>query len=128
MSTLPEALNEAWENRRGPAVFGTVDVRGTANLVYVSCVWRLSERQFLIADNYFHKTRANILAESRGALLFITRQGKSYQVKGSIDYHTSGDIYETLKRWNAERNRDFPPVGAAVLNIEEVYGSADRLA
>jgi hypothetical protein len=125
---LPEVVREAWEDRDGPAIFGTVNVKGEANMVYVGCVWKLSEEQFLIADNYFHKTQANIIARSSGSLLFLTNEGKSYQIKGSIDYYTSGEIYETMKRWNAEKSTELPGVGAAVLNIEEVYRGSEKLA
>jgi len=127
MAALPQVVTEAWEDRKGPAIFGTVNVKGMANLVYVGCVWRLNDEQFVIADNYFHKTQANIIAQSSGSLLFITNEGKSYQVKGSVDYHTSGEIYETMKRWNAEKNPELPGVAAAVLNIEEVYRGAKKL-
>ena len=124
MTVLPEVVTEAWEKQKGPAVFGTVDVEGTANLVYVSCVWKLTDEQFVIADNYFHKTRANIIARSRGSLLFLTSGGTSYQIKGSINYHTSGEAYERMKDWNSPER---PGVGAAVLTVDEVYRGAERL-
>jgi predicted pyridoxine 5'-phosphate oxidase superfamily flavin-nucleotide-binding protein len=127
VTNLPEVVNRAWEDRNGPAVFGTVSDEGVANLVYVGAVWKLSDDRFLIADNYFHKTQANIFAGSKGSLLFLTSERKSYQVKGSIDYYTSGEIYETMKRWDHELNPDLPAVGATVLNVEEVYRGSQRL-
>ena len=127
MPTMPDMLIDAWEHRRGPAVFGTVNAEGQPNVIYVNCVWRLNEWQFVIADNYFHKTKANIEAGSEGALLFLSSTGGSYQVKGSIDYHTSGEVYETMKRWNDEMDPSRPGVGAAVVNVEEVYRGAERV-
>jgi len=127
MSRLPRLVSEAWEDREGPAVFGTVDTEGTANLVYVNCVWKLNEEQFVIADNYFHKTRANMDAGSRGSLLFLTSKRKSYQVKGAIHYHTSGKIYDTMRLWNADIDPNRPGVGATVIRVEEVYCGAEKL-
>jgi len=128
VARLPEDVREAWEDRKGPAVFGTVNAEGAPNVVYVNCVWMLNERQFLVANNYFHKTQENIIAGSRGSLLFLSDRGGSYQVKGSVAYHTSGEVYETMKRWNDAMDPERPGVGAAVLTVEEVYKGAERLA
>ena len=127
LAGLPEDVREAWEERKGPAVFGTVNAEGVPNVVYVNCVCVLNEEQFVIADNYFHKTQANILAGSPGSLLFLSERGGSYQVKGSVGYHTSGEAYETMKRWNDAMDPERPGVGAAVLNVEEVFRGAERL-
>ena len=124
---LPEDVREAWEERKGPAVFGTVNIEGVPNVVYVNCVWILNEEQFVIADNYFHKTQANIMAGSPGSLLFLSERGGSYQIKGAVAYHTSGEVYETMKRWNDAMDPVRPGVGAAVLKVEEVFNGADRL-
>ena len=124
---LPEDVREAWEARKGPAVFGTVNVQGVPNVVYVNCVWMLNGEQFVIADNYFHKTQANIIAGSAGSLLFLSERGGSHQIKGSVTYHTSGEVYETMKRWNDAMDPELLGVGAAVLNVEEVYKGAERL-
>ena len=94
MSALPEVAAQAWEKRQGPIVLATVDSLGGPNIIYATCVRRSGEDQIVIADNYFAKTRANILAGSKGSLLFITQDGKAYQVKGVFEYLTSGEIYE----------------------------------
>ncbi len=121
MCRLPRAVSEAWDDRKGPAVLGTVNIEGTPNLVCVSCVWRLNEEQFLIADNCFHKTRANMMANSSASPLFITARMSAYQIKGRIDYRTSGDIYKLMKCRNAQKGPGRPGAGAAVLKLEEVH-------
>ena len=50
----------------------TVDGAGVPNAIYATCVSRFDEETLVVADNYFNKTRKNILSGSKGSLLFIT--------------------------------------------------------
>ena len=50
----------------------------------------LAKTSSFIADNFFFKTRANIEAGSPAALLFLTNDGKSYQIKGTIELLAEG--------------------------------------
>ena len=124
MTRLPEAVLQAWEDRNGPIVLTTVDQDGTPNAIYATCVRRIDDEHLTVADNFFSKTQANIKSGSKGSLLFITGEGKSYQVKGSIEYATSGEYFDNMKSWNG----DLPGHAAAVLCNEEVYSGATKLA
>lgn len=124
MPALPKVVSEAWEKRDGPIVLATVNQDGVPNAIYATCVKKYGEDKIVIADNYFHKTRANIKAGSPGSLLFITEDRESYQIKGSIDYQQSGEIYEDMKDW---LNPKHPGVAATILNVEKVYSGSDRL-
>lgn len=124
MTTLPEKVNAAWEAREKTIVLSTVDKDGTPNAIYATCVSRYDEDTFVVANNYFSKTMQNILTGSKASLLFITTEGKSFQLKGQLAYHTSGPIYEDMKRWNPTKH---PGHGAAALKVEEVYNGATRL-
>ncbi|MCD4700093.1 MAG: pyridoxamine 5'-phosphate oxidase family protein [Phycisphaerae bacterium] len=123
MAALPEIVSKAWDDRKGPVILATVDAGGALNAIYATCVKKFSEAKLVIADNFFSKTRANIQAGSSGALLFITNEGKAYQVKGRIDYLTSGEIFDDMKSWNGDR----PGHAAAVVNVEEVFAGAEKL-
>lgn len=124
MKEIPEAVRSAWINRDGPIVFATVDRAGVPNAIYASSVQAYDDTTFVIADNYFHKTRANLLAGSRGALLFITKARRSYQLKGRITYHTSGPVFDTMKQFNRS---DLPGIAAAALHVEQVFCGAEQL-
>ena len=124
MAALPEAVNKAWENREGPVVLTTVDAEGNPNAIYATCVRRLSDDTLVVADNFFSKTRANILAGSKGSLLFITKEGKSFQVKGTIEYHTEGAVFDDMKQWNPAK---LPGHAAAALKVEHVFCGAEKL-
>jgi predicted pyridoxine 5'-phosphate oxidase superfamily flavin-nucleotide-binding protein len=124
MPALPEKVSEAWENREGPIILSTVNEDGIPNAIYATCVSKFSEDTIVVANNYFSKTLKNILAGSKGSILFITKEGKSYQLKGSIEYHKDGRIFEDMKKWNPKKH---PGHAAAALKVEEVYTGAERL-
>jgi predicted pyridoxine 5'-phosphate oxidase superfamily flavin-nucleotide-binding protein len=125
MMVLPKKVSKAWDDKDGPVIFSTVDEDGIPNAIYVTCVAKYGEEMLLVADNFFDKTRKNIFSGSKGSMLFITSKGKSYQVKGSIEYHKEGDIFEDMKKWNPTKH---PGHAAVALKIEEVYSGAEKLS
>jgi predicted pyridoxine 5'-phosphate oxidase superfamily flavin-nucleotide-binding protein len=126
MATLPEVASKAWEDREGPAVFTTVDEKGVPNTIYVTWVRKIGDDKMVVADNKFHKTRANIMAGSKASLLYITKEKKAYQIKGSLEYLTDGEIYEDMK--NGWLDKKYAGNAATVIHIEEVYSGAEKLA
>ena len=102
----------------------TVSENGMPNSIYATCVSKYNESTLVIADNYFDKTRTNIKNGSKGSILFIANSGKSYQVKGSIEYHTEGEIFDDMKTWNPTTH---PGHAATVLKVEEVYSGSEKL-
>lgn len=124
MAKLPEVVCKAWENREGPVIFTTVDDNGNPNSIYATCTSKYSEEHIVIANNYFSKTLSNLLAGSKGSILFMTKEGKSFQIKGSLEYHQTGAIFDDMKKWNPAKH---PGHGAAVLKVEEVYSGAEKL-
>jgi len=125
MSVLPDIVSKGLDDREGPAIFTTVSQAGIPNSVYVGFLHEFGKDKLVVADNYFHKTRDNIFTGSKGVLLFITKEGKAFQVKGAIDYEKSGEIYDDMK--NNWLDAKYPGHAAVVLNVEEVYSGAQQL-
>ncbi|OGJ87404.1 MAG: pyridoxamine 5-phosphate oxidase [Candidatus Raymondbacteria bacterium RifOxyA12_full_50_37] len=125
MRKLPDVVTQAWENREGPVVFTTVDTNGMPNAIYATCVKLIGGDKFVIADNYFSKTRKNILSKSKGAVLFIDKIGTSYQIKGPIEYDMKGEAFADMKTWLDPK---FPGHAAAAVCASEVYSGSERLA
>lgn len=125
MSVLPEKVSKAWDARKGPVIFATVDENGIPNAIYATCVSKFDDDTIVIADNYFDKTRKNIFAGSRGSLLFITGEDEAFQLKGTIEYHTEGTVFDDMKQWNPKQH---PGNAAAVLKVEEVYSGSEKLS
>lgn len=124
MPILPENVRRDWEDRQTPAVLATVGADGVPNVIYVTCINRFGEDRIVIADNYFHKTRANILSGSKGALLFRSKSGTCYQIKGHFEYLHEGPVFDDMKLWNLPGK---PGKAAAALVIEEIFTGAERL-
>ncbi|PIQ08748.1 MAG: pyridoxamine 5-phosphate oxidase [Ignavibacteriales bacterium CG18_big_fil_WC_8_21_14_2_50_31_20] len=124
MAVLPELVMQAWEKREGPIVFTTVDTKGIPNAIYATCVTLYNPETIVIADNRFQKTRNNIFNGSKGSILFLTDEKKSFQIKGSIEYHKTGSIYDDMKKWNPAR---LPGHAAVALKVEEVYSGAEKV-
>lgn len=79
-----------------------------------------------MANNKLHKTLENIKTGTKASILYITKGKKAFQVKGSLDYLTEGDIYDDMK--NNWLDKKYPGHGAVVLTVEEVYSGAEQLA
>lgn len=124
MAKLPEIASKGWESRKGAVVLTTVSKDGVANSIYATCVSKYDDETLVVADNYFDKTRANILSGSDGVLLYITEEDKAFQVKGSIEYCTEGPMFDDMKKWNPEKH---PGHAAVVIKIEEVFKGAEKL-
>jgi len=124
MAALPEQVLQAWEEREGPVVLTTVDADGKPNAIYATCTAIYGTDRIVVADNYFAKTQANILAGSKGSLLFITKDTKSYQIKGSIAYIKEGAVFDDMKQWNPTKH---PGHAAAAVSVEEVYSGSEKL-
>ena len=124
MASLPEVVRNAWKDRNGPVVLATISDTGMPNIIYATCVGMFGTDKLVVADNFFNKTRTNILAGSKGSLLFITKDQKAYQVKGSFEYHKDGEIFDDMRKWNPPEH---PGHAAAVLKVEQVYSGAEQL-
>ncbi len=124
MKKLPEIASKAWDNRQDAVIFSTVSADGLPNSIYATSVTKHNENSIVVANNFFKKTMENIRSGSTGSILFITKDNKSYQIKGKIEYFTEGEIFEEMKKWNPAR---LPGHGVAVIAIEELYAGAERL-
>lgn len=124
MAMLTDELIQAWDNREPAVVLTTVDADGKPNSIYASCASRFGDDAVVIANNYFSKTMDNLQSGGSGAVLFITKDRKAYQLKGPLEYHTQGEIFDDMKKWNPEKH---PGHGAAVLRVKEAYSGANKL-
>lgn len=124
MAKLTAEILDAWKRRNGPVVLTTVAADGTPNAIYATCVGAFGEDTLVVADNYFDKTRQNLLAGGKGSILFTTDDKKAFQVKGRMAYHQAGPVFDDMKRWNPAKH---PGHGAAALQVEAVYSGAQKL-
>jgi len=125
MAVLPAVIVEALKKRNGPAVFATTDGTAKPNIVYVGGMNQFGDDRLVVADNFFDKTRANVkTGPGTGCLLFMTTDNKAYQIKGRLEYHTKGEIFESMKKWNPA---SLPGHAVVALVAEEAYSGATRI-
>lgn len=124
MAQLPESVRGAWAHRSGPVVLTTVNEQSMPNAIYATCVALYDAETLVVADNYFDKTKRNIVNGSSGSILFITDDNKAFQIKGVLSYHKSGPIFEHMKTWNPDKH---PGHAATALTVSEVYSGAEKL-
>jgi len=124
MTTMPNEVIQAWDDREGPIILTTINDEDVPNAIYASCVSKYDNETIIIADNYFKKTKENILNNRHASILFITNKGKSYQIKGEINYFTDGEYFEDMKLWNPTKH---PGHAAAVLKVEQVFSGSKQL-
>jgi len=124
MSSLPERVSQAWKNREGPAILTTVDANRVPNSIYVTCVGMQGDDRMVVADNYFNKTRQNVKLGGIAALLFIDKTGKAYQIKGTMEYHTEGAVFDGMKCWNPKKH---PGHAALAIRVEQIFSGSEKL-
>jgi hypothetical protein len=105
-------------------ILTTVAPDGTPNAIYVGIVGRFDDSTFFVANNYFHKTKQNILSGSKASLLFLTKERKSFQIKGTIELQKNGPVFDEMQRINPTK---YPGHSAAVLHVEDVFSGAEHL-
>jgi len=124
MTKLNEKILKEWENRQGPIVFTTVNEAGVPNSIYATCVNNYNDEFLVVADNYFDKTKNNLMVNQEASILFYTKDDNAYQVKGTVEYLKSGVIVEDMKKWNPEKH---PGNAAAALKVREVYSGSEKV-
>ncbi|MDO9465285.1 MAG: pyridoxamine 5'-phosphate oxidase family protein [bacterium] len=123
MAKLPEAVRKAIDKQDVFSV-ATCSSEGVPNVVYVSWLKVIDDETVLISDNYFSKTRSNILSNPKMAFVVSDKDKGSFQVKGSVERLTDGPMFEEMQEWVRD---DLPRVAAVVLHVAEVYNGAKRL-
>lgn len=123
MAKLPEVVQTTLANFQAPVIFTTVDKAGVPNSVYCM-LSKVTEDTLIICDNYFNKTRANILSGSTGSILLSTADMKTYQIKGAIEYLSSGELFQEI---HDKVDAKHPRVAIMVLHVETVFSGAEQL-
>lgn len=124
MVQLPKIITEAWQQRNNIVVLTTTDKSGLPNAIYATCAAQYNANTYVIADNYMNKTRKNILEGSKASLLFMTKEGTAYQLKGKVVYHKHGPIFDNMKTWNPAQH---PGQAAVAIEVDEAYCGAEIL-
>lgn len=124
MITIPQNIISEWENKQAAIVLTTISAAGVPNSIYATQTALFGANKVLVANNKFHKTLQNISENEKVTLLFITKQTKAYQLKGTVKHETEGAAFDDMKKWN---RADLPGLGVAVITVDEIFSGAEKL-
>jgi uncharacterized protein len=124
MTKIPTEVLESMK-KADVFILASSNREGVSNVVYIGYIRALDDETVLIADNQMVKTLANLLDNPQAAFTFRDELVGSYQIKGSVEYHTDDEYHEQVKSWCKPH---LARKGAVVMHVEEVYNGAKRLA
>lgn len=105
------------ENAEGKAL--ATHVPDCLHVVPVSTV-KVKNNQILLVNYFMGKTLKNI-QENPGVSLACWRGLEGYQIKGTVQYVTEGDIFDSMKAMVYEMLPDRVVKGVLILTPAEVY-------
>ncbi len=123
MVKLPQQVKKAIQQQEVFPVATSSD-DGIPNVVYIKFLKPVDDKTILIADNYLHKTRKNILNNGNITFTVLDDDKGSFQVKGISERLTKGQMYNEVQNWVP---KELPREAAVVMHVKEVYNGAKKL-
>lgn len=125
MIKIPQDIKNLLE--KSIVAFGTCDKSGKPNVVAVACCKVVTANQVLITDNFFNKTRANLLANDQVSLAFWepvdnSAGNQGFQLKGTAEYLTQGP-WKVIVDADPD-NEGLAHKGAVLVTISEIWDLA----
>ncbi|MFA5293791.1 MAG: pyridoxamine 5'-phosphate oxidase family protein [Phycisphaerae bacterium] len=121
MAKLPDAVKKAI-SKQELFCLATSTSKGIPNVVYVKYLKVVDDQTILIADNYFNKTRDNILNNGKIAFAVLDDEKGSFQIKGTAQRLIEGTMFDEVQKWVPEK---LPKAAAVVMHVEEIYNGAE---
>jgi predicted pyridoxine 5'-phosphate oxidase superfamily flavin-nucleotide-binding protein len=73
-------------------------------------------------DNFLNKTRKNLEENPFATITFWNPETlEGYQVKGTVETKSTGDLYEQIKSEIHAKRPDLPVKAIVILKVEEIY-------
>ncbi|WP_319507936.1 pyridoxamine 5'-phosphate oxidase family protein [uncultured Methanolobus sp.] len=103
--------------------FATASKDGVPNVIPIGmCMLQEDSETVWIVDNYFLKTKENILANPKGAIYVWGPEIKGcFQIKGDIEVIDSGEEYEAMRKIVKEIGERFPAKLLMKMKITDVF-------
>ncbi len=103
---------------------------GMPNVVPMTFVKALDDATVLIADNYMDKGARNLEENPHVSICVWNLETKqAYQIRGAVEIHRSGSVYDEMVAWVKESKPDAPAKAAVVMTVTNVFvchSGADR--
>jgi uncharacterized protein len=121
MAKIPDVVKKAISKQELFCV-ATSTSKGIPNVAYIKYLKVVDDQTILIADNYLHKTRDNIVNNGKIAFAVLDEEKGSFQIKGTARRLTEGTMFEEVQKWVTEK---LPKAAAVVMHVEEIYNGAE---
>jgi len=121
MVTLTPEMKETFaRNKLFPVA--TASKKGIPNVAPIAFVVMVDDETLWLADNFMHKTLANVKENPHAAVyIYDADLKKCFQIKGSIEIKTAGPDYEKMKKMVHEKKPGLPAKSLLVMKITEVF-------
>lgn len=129
MAKMPQVVLEKFADMEAAKFMATVDEDGTPNVVPILSIMPFGEETLMFVDMMMNKTRKNLLANGKVAVSVLTKDGISYQVKGTFqEFQTSGPLFDMfashpLLRYNAYSG----PRAVGLIHVDSLYTACPPL-
>jgi hypothetical protein len=129
MAKMPAPVMEKFAEYEAAKFMATVDEDGMPNVVPILSVMPFGEEMLVFVDIMMNKTKKNLLANRKVAVSVLTKEGISYQVKGTFEeFQTSGPLFDMfashpLLKYNAYSG----PRAIGTIRVDSVYTACPPL-
>lgn len=129
MAAMPQNVMEKFADMEAAKFMATVDENGDPNVVPVLSIMPFGEDRLVFVDMMLNKTKKNLLANRKVAVSVLTRDGISYQAKGTFEgFQTSGPLFDMfashpLLKYNAYSG----PRAVGLIRIDSLYTACPPL-
>lgn len=121
MVVLTEEIKAAMATMKAFPV-ATASNDGWPNVVPIAFVELMNDETIWLADNFMRKTLANILENPKISINVWGPETKGcYQIKGEVDYKTSGPDFEKMQFTVRAKMAQAPAKGLLVMKITDVF-------
>jgi predicted pyridoxine 5'-phosphate oxidase superfamily flavin-nucleotide-binding protein len=126
---IPEYIQEVINNQE-LHILSTSTKNGVPNIIYLKFLKVYNDKQILVANNKFFKTEKNLIENPKISFVVLdTENKKSYQIKGTTEFHKDDLVFEDTAKWVEEKRSSSKiyPKSGVVVNVEEIYCGAEKV-
>lgn len=103
-------------------IMATASKDGKPNGVPIGLSRIISDDEFLLVDNFMHKTRQNIAENPVVAITFWAKEARyGYQCKGPARVETAGKHLDEAIQWLRAKGRTHQPKAVVIVKVDEIY-------
>ncbi len=100
----------------------TASKKGVPNVAPIAFVIMVDEETLWLADNFMHKTLANVKENPQAAIyVYDSELKKCFQIKGAIELKTAGPDFEKMRKMVLDKKPGLPAKSLLVMKITEVF-------